>query len=118
MFILLLVICGILCSLSAYPLCFFARTFQTAYTFTVSFMILALFAFLTFMQIKKHGVKSAVFFSIKFLIIAAGISAFLGSVFSAKRLLALIFLAITVAAFVLSSHFLKSSRKELAAESA
>ncbi|WP_296325716.1 hypothetical protein [Treponema sp. UBA3813] len=118
MFILLLVICALVCSLSAYPLCFFARNFQAAYTFTVSALILALLAFLVFRQIKKQGAKSAVFFSVKFLIISAGIAAFFTSIFSGRRVLALIFLASTVAAFVLSSHFLKSNRQELASESA
>lgn len=118
MFILLLVICGILCSLSAYPLCFFARNFQAAYTFTVSILILALFTFLALRQIKKNGAKSALFFLVKFFIIIAGLIAFFSSIFTGKRTLALLFLLVTIAAFVLSSHFLKSGSQELAVESA
>ena len=116
MFIFLIIICAIACSALVYPLSFFATHFEATYTFTVSALLLVLLAVLAARQVKKHGARATFAFSLRTLIVLAGILAVFAALFSGKRLLALLALAAAVALFVLAARFFKSSPKELALE--
>lgn len=116
MFIILLFACALLSSLLVYPLYFFATTFHTGYTATVSVLLIALFAFLTARQIKKHGLRQAVVFIIKFLIVAAGLSSFFILVIKGMRLFAFLALLAAAGLYILSAQKLKSKNLELSSE--
>ncbi|MBB5225840.1 hypothetical protein [Treponema ruminis] len=116
MFVFLIFACALLSSLLIFPLYFCATTFSTFYSFTVTFLIAAFLIFIFIKQIKKHGAKAAVFFLVKFLILAAGLSFSFIFVTKGSRLPALLILLAATALFILASKILKSKSTELSSE--
>lgn len=116
MFIILLFACVLLSSLLVYPLYFFATTFHTGYTVTVSVLLIALFAFLLARQIKKHGLRSALVFSTKFLIVASGLSSFFVLVIHGMRIFAFLAIFVATALYILAAKKLRSKNIELSSE--
>lgn len=116
MFIILLFLAAILASLIAFPLCLIATNFQSAYSISVSLIILMILAFIALRQIKKHGAKESLAFITKLLIIALGLASFFVMVIIGKRILAIIALLLAGALFLLASKLLKSKNTELKTE--
>ena len=116
MFIFLILLLALLASSLSYPLWLFATHFQGAFSIAVTALLALLAAFLLVRQVKKHGIKSAATFSLKFFIVAAGLSLSVALVLSGRRIFALFALASAIFLFVLASKYLKPAQAELSSE--
>ena len=116
MFIILLFLAAILASLIAFPLCLIATNFQSAYSISVSLIILMILSFIAFRQIKKQGARKSLAFITKFIIIALGLASFFVMVTSGRRIFAIMALVLSAVLFMLASKFLEPKNTELKTE--
>lgn len=116
MFILLLFACAILSTAVIFPLYYFAVNFQGIYSLAVSILALAGILFIIIRQVKKHGAKAALSFTLKFIIIAAGLSSFFVLVIHGKRIPAFLAIPASAVLYALMSKILKSKNTELSSE--
>lgn len=103
MYIFLLLIFALLSSALVIPLMYFATTYQNTYTLLASILLAVFFVFISLRQLKKHGIKSAFRFLLRFLIIAAGLFLAVFLVLSGHRIYALLPLAVSSFLFYLAS---------------
>ena len=116
MFIILLFICAVFASFLVYPLWIFATHYQTPYSYAVSASLLVLLFYILVRQIRKHGIKAFLRFFIRLFITVTGLFSSVYLVLSGKRLLAAFALVLSLILFIVFSHFLKLSVKELSNE--
>ena len=116
MIILLMFLCSLVSVIFICPLWFMATNFKSLYSLIISVLIILILAIIAIIQVKKNGIKSTLSFLIRFLILASGISTSFLFVLHGKRLTALFSLFSAIIIFLLTSRFLKSGNRELAAE--
>ena len=116
MVIFLLFLCAILTSSLVYPLLLLATNFQKIYSVTISSLILLIFIFLCARQFLRHGIKPALKFIIKLLVVLAGFTTSFYLVLEGKRIVALFSLILAIIFFITITHFFRASSKELASE--
>jgi len=116
MVIFLLFLCAILTSIIVYPLLLLATNFEKIYSMTISSLILLIFGFLCARQILRHGIRPALKFIIKLLLVLAGLATSFYLVLGGKRIFALLSLILATILFIIITHFFRTGSKELASE--
>ena len=116
MVILLLALCALLSTFLIIPVFYFATSFSSIYSCTVSAILVFFILLIAIKRLKKAGAFPSIRFFIKSIIIAAGSFLTFFLVISGARIAAFVSLALTIATYLLASRILRRRINELAAE--